>query len=358
MFPGQSEFYVIFQSLLVALVTMLILAWASIQLAWRIKLIDFPNREPHKLHDRPIPEAGGIALLGTLIICGYIIGTLKDPRIAGTLIAATPIFFLGLWDDFKPISPFFKLIGQVIAALLLIQFGIRIGIFESPGFFLYGSGGIYVALDWFITIIWVVGITNAFNFVDSMDGLLAGLAGVSLSFFLLITLDAGQPILSFQSAILLGACIGLYFYNSSPALLFLGDSGSQLLGFVIAVIAITYNPQGVSQASSWFVPILLLGIPIFDAVLVVISRLHHRRPLSLAARDHTYHRLLGLGIGSTRAVLIMQFAALILGCIAYLCLGQPPQIANLIFGLIILVGFVALVFMQSLDNSNNLKESP
>jgi UDP-GlcNAc:undecaprenyl-phosphate GlcNAc-1-phosphate transferase len=197
-----------------------------------------------------------------------------------------------------------------------------------------------------LTFLWIVGITNAFNFVDSMDGLAIGLAGMGTTFFILVSLDAGQLLLSQQSVLLLGACIGLYIFNSPPARLFLGDSGAQTLGFILGVIAIVYRPQGAFQSSSWVVPIMLLGVPIFDMVLVVYSRLRRKKPVYTAARDHTYHRLEALGWSSGKAVLIMQVISLLLGCLAFVVLTRPPLVANGIFIAVIILAGIALVYLD------------
>jgi UDP-GlcNAc:undecaprenyl-phosphate GlcNAc-1-phosphate transferase len=336
----------LFEAILVSLLISFVFALVSIRFAQRVNLIDFPGSAPHKLHSRPTPLAGGIALIATLFISEMLLGTTTDLTVKSTFLAGIPVFIFGLWDDFKSISPPIKLGGQVIAAMILIRLGISVQIFESPQFFIHGTGMIYVYLDWIATILWVVGITNAFNFVDSMDGLSVGLGGIAASFFTLVTLSAHQPILSIHSAIIAGTCAGLYFYNSLPALLFLGDSGAQTLGFILAVLAISYNPKGANQASSWLVPIMLLSVPMFDAALVIISRLHRKHPIYTAARDHTYHRLLEMGLASNRAVLIMQTTALALGCLAFVVLNQPPLIANAVFIMLLVLGGLTLAIME------------
>ena len=148
------------------------------------------------------------------------------------------------------------------------------------------------------------------------------------------------------SAILLGACIGCFYYNASPARFFLGDSGSQFLGFLLAGLAIAYNPPGYEQLASWYIPILLMGVPIFDITLVVYSRLRHKRPVYKAARDHTYHRLVLLGFSSNRAVLSMHISALLLGCLAFIALGLTPLLANLVFAGVLSVGIAALIYLE------------
>jgi UDP-GlcNAc:undecaprenyl-phosphate GlcNAc-1-phosphate transferase len=327
----------IFRHVLLALAVTLFLGWISIPLARRSGLMDFPGSAPHKQHDAPTPLAGGLVLFLTLLLIEWFSGLLENPFLKATFIAVIPVFMVGLWDDFKSLTPPLKLTGQIIAAILLIRQGVYIRVFESPEFFIYGSSQLYVWMDWIITVFWLVGITNAFNLVDSMDGLAVGLGGLAAAFFMLATLDAYQTGLAQHSALIIGVCIGLYLFNSPPAMLFLGDAGAQTLGFIMGVLAIAYNPIEASQASSWTVPILLLGVPIFDTCLVVYSRWRGKRPIYKAGRDHTYHRLLRRGIASQRAVLIMHIGGLILGGLAVLILKQPPLTANVVFALVLIV---------------------
>jgi UDP-GlcNAc:undecaprenyl-phosphate GlcNAc-1-phosphate transferase len=344
--PQLSAIYFVFRGLLLSLVVILILAWVSMRIAQRIRLLDLPGSAPHKSHTRPTPLAGGIALFSSLLICETLLRTLIEPTIRATFLAGAVVFLFGLLDDYWTLPPLMKLFGQILAALILIFSGVYIQIFESPEFFFYGTTQLYLYLDWLLTVFWVVGITNAFNFVDSMDGLAVGLGGMAAAFFVLLTLDSQQFLLSQHSVLIFGACLGLYFYNSPPALLFLGDSGSQTLGFILSVLAIAYNPQGAYQSSSWFVPVIMLGVPIFDTLLIVVSRLRRRRPIYLAAQDHTYHRLLRLLQSPNRAVLVMQISSLLLGCLAILGLNQPPLIANTIFLMVLMMGAAALVFLE------------
>ena len=341
-----SSISFIFEFVLVSSLLTALLAWGSIKLANRIGLVDLPNSAPHKKHRSPTPIAGGIAIYGSLLLTAFWSGIYRDPSVMGIYLASLPVFIFGLWDDFKEISPLLKLLGQSIAVVILISFGVSIKVFESPEFLFSFPGDINIYLDWLLTFLWIIGITNAFNFVDSMDGLAVGLAGMATTFFILVTLDAGQLLLSQQSALLLGACIGLFIFNSPPAKLFLGDSGAQTLGIFLGVIAIAYRPEDAFQSSSWVVPIMLLGVPLFDMVLVVISRLRRRKPVYSAARDHTYHRLVALGWTSGKAVLGMQIVSLLLGCLAFVVLTRPPLIANGIFIVIVILAVFALVYLD------------
>jgi UDP-GlcNAc:undecaprenyl-phosphate GlcNAc-1-phosphate transferase len=323
-------FRVIFGTTLLALVMGPFGYW----LARKTGLVDVPGSAPHKMHEATIPVAGGLTLFLTVFVIGFFTGALQFPSIRPILIASVIIFLFGLLDDFKDISPLWKLAGQLLASLFLIGSGIQIHLFQENW------------LNIGLTILWLVGVTNAYNFVDSTDGLAVGLAGIAAAFYMLVAVDSNQIGLSFFSAILLGACFGTFYYNSAPAYFFLGDSGSQWLGFILAGIGIAYNPIGFSRLTSWFVPILLAGVPLFDAALVVISRLRRGKPIYEAALDHTFHRLAMYGMSPTRAVLTMHSVSLLLGCLAFIALYQPPLLANGVFGAASLAGIGTLVFLD------------
>lgn len=332
--------------ILLGLVLSVLLSWISVRLAKKIGLIDWPGSASHKLHSQPTPLSGGFAILGAVGLSALFLGTYRQSSIRAIVFATLVVFTFGIWDDYRRLSPPIKLVGQLLAAAVLIYQGVYVRIFESPEFFISLGGNWDKFLNIAITLLWLVGITNAFNFVDSMDGLAVGLGGMAAAFFMLVTFDSQQPLLSWQNAALLGTCLGIYFFNSTPAIMFLGDSGAQSLGFILAALGIVYQPLGANQSSSWLVPILLLGVPIFDTSMVILSRLRRGRPVYQAGRDHTYHRLIALGLPPNRAVLIMQGTALVLGCLAYICLNLPPTAANGIFGLVVAAGIVAFIYLD------------
>ena len=179
-----------------------------------------------------------------------------------------------------------------------------------------------------------------------MDSLAVGLAAIASVFFLLVTIDSNETDLAFLSALILGSCIGMFYFNATPARTFLGDSGAQFLGFILATIAMAYTPQGFPQPSSWFVPILLLSVPIFDTSFVAVSRLRRGLPIYQAGRDHVYHRLIRLGMSAIQSVTIMHVAALFTGCLAFIALSLPPLWANLVFGLILICGAIFLFWLE------------
>jgi UDP-GlcNAc:undecaprenyl-phosphate GlcNAc-1-phosphate transferase len=327
-----------FITLKITFTTMVITLVVSPLFIWlnrRLSIVDIPGREPHKKHTSPTPIAGGQVLLFTFLAAGLIFGVLNMPEIQSIFLPALIVFLFGLWDDIRGISPIWKFFGQLLAAILLIISGVQVLLFNQPW------------LNYAITLLWLVGITNAYNFVDSMDGLVVGLGGLAAAFFVLVTFDANQPQLSNLSLIILGASIGAFYFNARPAKYFMGDSGSQFMGFLLASLGIAYNPIGFERYVSWFVPILLMAVPIFDTVLIVFSRMRRGESIFKGANDHTYHRLVALGMHPNRAVLTMQIVALLLGSLAFITLPLPPIYANMIFAAVLIIGIVFVIYLDN-----------
>lgn len=329
----------LFPAMLLAASTALIVAPLMIRILPSLGLVDLPGSAEHKRHLKPTPLAGGPILAVSLIVCYAILRLPVDREVVGILAGAFLMVLWGIADDRLGLSPLQKLLGQLLAAALLVYFGVQVRILRLPW------------LNLLLTALWVVGLTNAFNFVDSMDGLALGLAGIAAAFFMLVTIDSAQPILAALSAAIFGATIGAYFFNAAPARMFLGDSGAQLLGFLLAAVGIAYTPAsaGLPQGVTWFTPILVLGVPIFDMSLVVISRLRTRQPIYRANRDHTFHRLVHLGLDGTRSVLAMQLAAIMMGLVAFIALDANVLEANIMFAGIALIGVIVIVLLQRLD---------
>ncbi|MBT7514781.1 MAG: undecaprenyl/decaprenyl-phosphate alpha-N-acetylglucosaminyl 1-phosphate transferase [Candidatus Marinimicrobia bacterium] len=319
------------------------LSWISIKFAPYIGLMDIPGSAEHKNHHNPVPLVGGIVLMDTFIVMLLLTGMCDEPRIWAIIISSLIVGLVGLLDDFIHLTAIPKLLGQTFAAVILIYLGVKVQFFDSPEFLIQLDDPMSHWMNLLLTILWLVTVTNAFNFIDSMDGLAVGLSGVSSGFFLMISLVTGQTELAFLCTIILGISIALYLFNSRPASLFLGDSGAQSLGFLLAAAAIIYEPKTGSQASTWFVPILVFAIPLFDMVLVVFSRLKRGKKIHKASQDHTYHRLAQRGIPIHHAVLIMHGASLILSMVGFLCLNLPVVYANLIFALILFLGLSAFI---------------
>jgi UDP-GlcNAc:undecaprenyl-phosphate/decaprenyl-phosphate GlcNAc-1-phosphate transferase len=326
----------VFALLLFALILGTFVGIPAAALAKRIGLMDNPGSAPHKQHARPTPLAGGLVIGASLIILILVYHGLISGKMLGAVIAAAIILVFGIWDDMANLSAGIKFAGQFLAVGIAIYSGIRIEILSEAN--LPGGAILAQVLNITLTVFWLVGITNAFNLIDSMDGIVAGLSTLASAFFIFVTSASGQPELTLWAAALTGISMALYFWNMPPARYFLGDSGAQTLGFLLAVLALLYNPVDKDQASSWFAPILILGVPLFDTSLVVFSRLRRHLPPFEGNRDHTYHRLVKCGLNSSRAVSLLHIIALALDSLALFALSQHPILANSIFAICLVTG--------------------
>ena len=332
--------------LLGSIILSTILSQISLSVAPLVGLIDKPGSENHKSHTRSIPITGGIVLIITLITISFYGNLWKEDSMENILICVSIIGIFGVVDDFISLTPILKFLGQLIASLLLIYYGIQVNIFSSSDF-IFSTGTIFdEILNLVCSVLWLVTITNAFNFIDSSDGLSIGIGGVVSIFFLFISITTDQIFIVYVCTLLLGICISLYFFNAFPARLFLGDCGSQAIGFLLASIAMLYKPVTGIQSSSWFVPILFFYIPLLDITLVIYSRLRRGKKIYRASKDHTYHRLTNLGISPQRSVLLLHGFSLIMSIVGYLCLNLSILNANIIFILLLALGIFLILILD------------
>ncbi len=273
-------------------------------LAPRMGVID--NPDARKIHERPVPRLGGAAMLLTVILVALVLGErYKFEQFGTILVGATGISFIGLIDDRWGLRPLVKLAGQIAAALLLYASGVHIRAFGLP------------AVNLVATVLWVVYITNAINLLDNMDGLAGGITAIAAAHFALMCSFSGQYLVGALSIALLGACLGFLFYNLNPASIFMGDSGSLFLGFMLAATGIKLSfPENVTFVT-WMVPVLVMSVPIFDTALVIVSRLRRGlNPLTNPGRDHVSHRLVGAGMSRREAVLALYVVSFAAGLLA------------------------------------------
>ena len=338
------------QSLIVLLISFaisFILAPVAIWFSNTIHLVDVPGSLPHHTHTRTTPLSGGLVLVAAFLVVATIFNLWKVPGVMIVFLAGIVVFGFGVWDDLKGLNARMKFLGQIAATTILVIGGIRVRFLESPQIYLGGAFAFYVVLDVVVTYLWVVGITNAFNLIDSMDGIAVGLAISALLSYAIGAAMSDQLEITTLCVVLIGIAGVLFMFNSSPARLFLGDSGAQTLGFVLAVISIVFSPKGQFQASSWFLPILILGVPIFDTFLVIYSRLKNKKPVFNASLDHVYHRLTRVGFSSNRTVTIINATAILLDCVAFVALTQNPPAANLIFAACLLLGGAGILLLSN-----------
>lgn len=324
-------FIVIF---LIALATTLIsVPWVQ-RAALALGFVDAPSHR--KVHRTPTPLLGG-----TAIFLGAIIGVLiyyrgdPEPTVIGVVLAASVLALTGLIDDYRPLPAWAKLGGQILGVLILAYFGVRVRLpVPEP-------------VNYAITLIWLLGITNAINFLDNMDGLSAGISAVTSSFILLLALFNGQILVATLAAGLLGACLGFLRYNFPPARIFMGDVGTMFLGFLLAAMGIQLRFPDNSNFVTWMVPVLLFGLPIFDMSLVVLSRLRRGISPTTAGRDHTSHRLVQLGFSARETVLILYLFSGILGMMA-LFITQATIIEGYVVGVVaVVLGLGAIGWLEN-----------
>jgi UDP-GlcNAc:undecaprenyl-phosphate GlcNAc-1-phosphate transferase len=307
------------------------------RLALRLGVLDQPNAR--KIHVNPIPLLGGLAIYAAFIAALLIFGSrFRIDELLSILVGASLVSFLGVWDDRRGLSPFLKLAGQILAASILLFTGVYIGTFP------------WQWVNLLVTLGWVIVITNAMNLLDNMDGLSGGVGAAAAIYFLLLAAMNDQYLVGALSAALVGACIGFLVYNFNPASIFMGDAGSLFLGFVLAAVGIKLRfPEGL-EIVTWMVPVLILGLPLFDTTLVIISRLRRGlNPLTTPGKDHVSHRLVALGYTRREAVLICYLICAGLGVIA-LFITEASIVEGYVVGAIVAItAVIALWRLEQVD---------
>ena len=329
------------------------------KLAIKLNAIDVPT-EKRRVHTKPIPRLGGLAIvLGFVvslalhftleIINGDITGysLIFQNQLIGLALGVLIIEIAGIWDDIKPIRAWTKLLFQIAAAAVVVAFGVRVDFITNPfdGEMIYFSN--YIAIP--ITMVWLVGITNAINFIDGLDGLAAGTASISSIALLFISIIWSDYQLIFLTAALAGATLGFLPFNFNPAKIFMGEAGSAFLGFTLGAISIMGMIKSVATVAV-IIPLVVLGLPIFDTAFAIIRRVLKGQSPMQADRGHLHHRLVDSGLTQKQAVLIMYFISAILGVMGLLIVKGLWKFAMLFIS--------AVVFILSISKlvENNKEE--
>ncbi|MQL51521.1 undecaprenyl/decaprenyl-phosphate alpha-N-acetylglucosaminyl 1-phosphate transferase [Desulfofundulus thermobenzoicus] len=301
--------------LLAGAVTLVVTPWVRRQ-AFRWGAVDRPNAR--KVHHELMPRLGGLAVyLGFMVA---VLATMQPGRaVYGLLLGMTLITLVGALDDIRGLSPRVKLGGQITAALILLPFGIQVFFITNPvsGQILYLGD-----LGMVITVFWVVAVTNAVNLIDGLDGLAGGVSCIAALTMAVVGWTqwhvfgaAGQQEVIWLALILTGALLGFLRYNFHPARIFLGDSGSMLLGYTLAAMAVMGLTKSVT-AVSVVVPMVILGIPLLDTTFAVLRRYHKHRSIFQPDKEHLHHQLLAIGLSHRQAVLVIYAISALLGASA------------------------------------------
>ena len=279
-------------------------------LAFRVGAVDIP-RDSRRMHNHPIPRMGGLAIFFGFILSALIFVPLDAP-LRGMLLGAVIIVILGIFDDIYALPALPKLLVQIAAAAVAVLMGNQIEVLSNPNIF---SSNPYWDLGFLsipISVFWIVGITNAVNLIDGLDGLACGVSTISSMTMLVIALTVAEAQVAILMAALAGACIGFLPYNLNPAKIFMGDTGSTFLGFVLATVSI----QGLFKSYaiiSFAVPFLVLGLPIFDTCFAILRRLARGQSPMAPDRGHIHHRLIDMGFTQKQAVAVLYLISAILG---------------------------------------------
>ena len=332
------EFGNIFLIIIVTFLFVLFFIPVVKEIALHVGALDIPNAR--KVHKKPIPRLGGLGIYFGFLV-GYVIFGHPSIQMNSILIGSFIIVITGIIDDIKPISARYKLIGQVVAASIVPLFG-GIVLRDIGAFGVYINFGI---LCYPVTILFIVGIINCLNFIDGLDGLAGGIASIYFAMIgiVAIILNSSSGLDTILTFIMLGCTLGFLVYNFNPASIFMGDSGSMFLGYIIAVISLLGYKN--VTFTSLIVPIFLLAIPIVDTFLAIIRRIINHESIATPDKSHLHHRLLKYSMSVRKTVLTIYFID-ILFAIASLVYVINNRVHGVVIYVIVLL-FV-LVFLYKL----------
>lgn len=314
-------------------------------LAVKVKAIDVP-KDDRRMHSRAIPRLGGLAIF--IAFCsGTLIFSDINIQICGLLLGALVIVALGFVDDIFALSPWLKLLFQIIASFIPILCGnviehisifgrtIEFGVFSIP-----------------VTVLWIVGLTNAVNLIDGLDGLACGIATIASVGILVLAIMKSEPQVALLTAMLVGSCVGFLPFNVNPAKIFMGDTGALMLGFVLSVISI----QGLFKTQamvSFFVPFLIFALPFIDTLVAIMRRLIHGQSPFHPDRGHLHHKLIDLGLSQKQSVTILYAISGILAIASVIFVVDPLK-ALVVIAIAIVFGLLNFRIFRKSSNVDNL----
>jgi UDP-GlcNAc:undecaprenyl-phosphate GlcNAc-1-phosphate transferase len=330
---------------LISLLLSLLLTPIVIAIAVKLQLYD--RTDSRKVHSGRIARIGGTAIFLSMMLAVMTVYLMHNDitesfldigsKIFAVLAAGTFIFIVGLIDDIRPLNTWIKFLAQLIAAVFVCASGIRIGVIRVPELFDIHFG----LLSWPFTILWIVGVTNAVNFIDGLDGLAAGISAIACATIAALAVYFEQSVLCVMMLALTGALTGFLFFNFNPARIFMGDCGSLFLGFTIASATVMCTAK--SQALVGFaLPLLALGIPIFDTLFIMVNRFGQRKAVFMPDTEHFHHRLLKLGL-KQRQVAVLAYVITLFATGAGVFLMATRSIKSIIMFISIVV-LIVLIF--------------
>lgn len=334
----------------VAMAFALVFTPVAIKIAPKIGAIDIP-KDNRRMHTKAMPRFGGMAIyIGT--VASMLIFLPYSTSLMGVIAGGTLMFLVGIVDDLKGMPAKVKLGFQILCAVILFQFSVRISFISNP----FGDG--YYYFPWFvsllITVIWIVGITNTINLIDGLDGLAAGvsfIASLSIAYAAFIH-DPTEVEICLSLLAIAGSAAGFLPYNFNPAKIFMGDGGSLFLGFMLAGLSVM-SPMKSTTMVATVVPVLVLGLPIFDTAFAILRRLINKRPIMEADKGHLHHRIMAAGLGQRRTVLTLYGISGVMG-VAAIMMSRDLFIESAL--LVVIAATFIYVFLTDPNSSGlNLK---
>ena len=322
-------------------------------LAFKMRAVDVP-KDNRRMHNHPIPRMGGLAIFLGFLFSVLIFVPLTD-ELRGMLLGAVVIVVLGVLDDIYALPAMPKFLVQIGAALIAVLQGNVITHLSNPNLFSASPIWNLGVLSIPFSVLWIVAITNAVNLIDGLDGLACGVSAISSMTLLVIALTVSEPQVALLMAALAGACLGFLPYNLNPAKIFMGDTGSTFLGYVLAVVSI----QGLFKYAtiiSFAVPFLLMGLPIFDTCFAILRRVSHGQSPMAPDRGHIHHRLIDMGLSQKQAVAVLYVISAILGLSAVVLTTSGVTKAMLfLVSLCVAGGVAAMLFLNRIKEEDSKK---
>ena len=347
----------VFYTFMIAFFAVLVLTPLMRRIALKAAILDMPGGR--KIHTKPIPSLGGVAIYLASMVAVYTVFRLNPlfrveftEHLTGFFMGGAIIIAIGLFDDIKGIGAPVKFIGQILAALVLFKYGFRVEFITNP---FSGIVQLNLPISLLFTLFWIVGLTNAINLIDGLDGLAAGLSVIAGVALLAMGLFRPDVITAFLAVAIIGSTLGFLRYNFHPAKIFMGDTGSMFLGFMLGAIGMVGIGKGLT-AATLMIPIVVLGIPIYDTLIAIIRRMTKKTPIFLGDRRHFHHRLLDLGLPHRQAVLWFYFVSIYLGIIGFLFTLIPTRYAFLLLIMLFMAAFTGVRMLTFIEKRLHLKK--
>ena len=355
MFPNMALWLKLLLSAAVAFTVAFLMTPPVKRFAEKVGAMDVPKDE-RRVHNHPIPRMGGLAIFLGFVI-SLILFVNMSTQVMGLLVGAVIIVVMGAVDDIVSLNAWVKLAGQVLAAGVAIRCGVVVDAISNPNF-LSANTTIQIGfLSVPLTMRWIVACTNAVNLIDGLDGLAVGVSGISSLTMLVVALFVSEPSVSIILAALTGACIGFMPYNLNPAKIFMGDVGSQFLGFVLATVSII-GLFKFHAIISFLIPLLALAVPLADTVFAFFRRIFHGQSPFHADKGHFHHRLIAMGLTQKQAVAVLYGVSAVLGLLAVLLAGGSALVRTVCLVLAFVISLVVWLYVFRKAPSAHIGDKP